>query len=101
MPTLAKHFQVTFQIVSNVFFGFFFLGFCVFFTIFFLFGKVSCSPTEAMATEGDTFFLSNCFSLFCGSFICYLFARARVCVCVFFSFSMIINMETNKASQAK
>lgn len=93
VPTLAKHFQVSFRTFFR-FFGFF----CCFL------GKFRVRPLNAMATGGDTFFFifSNCFCQFFDSFICYLFARVCVCVCVlFFSFSMIINMETNKASQTK
>lgn len=90
VPTLAKHFQVSFRTFFR-FFGFF----CCFF------GKVSCSPTEC---DGDwrrhVFFYF--FELFLSIFwlVYLLFICACVCV-LFFSFSMIINMETNKASQTK
>lgn len=76
-PTLAKHFQVTFQIFSNVFFYLFL--FFIFFRFFF--GKVSCSPTETMETEGDTFFFVRIVFHY---FVARLFViHLRACVCVY------------------
>lgn len=93
----CRHLRSIFKFRFELFFGF------LVFSVVFL-GKFRVRPLNAMATGGDTFFFifSNCFCQFFDSFICYLFARVCVCVCVlFFSFSMIINMETNKASQTK
>lgn len=93
----CRHLRSIFKFRFELFFGF--LLFLLFFWESFVFAHWMRWGLE----ETRFFFIfSNCFCQFFDSFICYLFARVCVCVCVlFFSFSMIINMETNKASQTK
>lgn len=102
-----RHLRSIFKLRFKFFRMFFFISVFYFFQIyFFFFGKVSCSPTETMAIEGDTFFFVRIvFHYFVARlFVIHLHACVCLCMCMsmlFFSFSMIINMETNKASQAK
>lgn len=90
----CRHLRSIFKFRFELFFGF------LVFSVVFL-GKFRVRPLNAMATGGDTFFFYF-FELFLSIFwlVYLLFICACVCV-LFFSFSMIINMETNKASQTK
>lgn len=78
-----RHLQSIFKLRFKFFRMFFFISVFYFFQIYFFFWE---SFVFAHWDYGDwrrhVFFRSNCFSLFCGSFICYSFARVCVCVCV-------------------